>query len=820
MAETSEPLDLPESLPLEQRVNLLLVYDQPANLQALEAILQDTGHNLVRAISAEEALQRLTGAMFALIILDVQMRRPDGFEAASRIRRGEVGLPTPILLLTTPQTDRGQVEQAHAQGAMDYIVKPLSPILLRAKVASFVDLFQKTQQVNRQAERLRQLEGPGGEHRLGRENPAVAESEHYFAAFMDHLPGLAWIKDLRGCYVYANDAAAKVFRTPRLALYGKTDDQIFPRATAERFKLNDQCALASARGVLVIETLEHEDGILHHSVVSKFPLPGPDGRPVLVGGMAIDITEQLRAEQAQWAAQEQLRLVTDSMSAPVTRCSRDFTYLWVSKPYADWLGRHPEEIVGRPIREIIGAEAFAFLRPYFERVLAGQKVSYEEEVNFRGPGRRWVNSVYTPTHDSSGQVDGWVAVVLDVDRRKRAEQALKEAARRKDEFLAMLAHELRNPLAPVRNALQIMKMPEANAEIVAQAREMMERQVAHLARLVDDLLNVSRIMWNRIELRKEPVDLATVFAQAVETARPELDARGHSLSVTLPSARLLIEGDLVRLGQVVANLLVNAAKYTDRAGHVWLTGERIAAEAVIRVRDTGMGLDAEVLPRIFDLFTQAGRSLARSQGGLGVGLTVVKRLVELHGGSVSAASPGPGQGSEFVVRLPALPPAPVAETSVPARDVLRPAGSPRRVLVVDDNVDVAQSTAMLLRMLGHQVETVQDGPSALEAVRIFNPEIVLLDIGLPGMTGYTVAQTLRTQHQDRPLVLVAVTGYGQEEDRWQSAQAGFNRHLVKPVDPAALAELVASLERNDTAEKGARQGLDAPADGGGGTSCR
>jgi PAS domain S-box-containing protein len=517
--------------------------------------------------------------------------------------------------------------------------------------------------------------------------------------------------------------------------------------------------------------------------------------------MAIDISDQMRTEESLRLAQEQLHIVTDSMSAPVTRCSCNFTYLWVSKPYADWLGRSPEEIVGRPILEIIGPDAFQSLRPYFERTLAGEQVRYEEEINFRGLGPRWVNAVYTPTFDAKGVPDGWVAVVLDIDDRKRAEQALKEADRRKDEFLAMLAHELRNPLAPIRNALQIMKSPGCNSEIFCRAREMMDRQVHQLVRLVDDLLDVSRIMRNRIELRHERLDLETVFSRAVETAQPALDAQGHELQVSLPTHAIRVEGDLVRLAQVVSNLLLNAAKYTDGAGRIQLSAEREGGQAVIRVRDTGIGIDPKLLPHVFELFTQADRSLARSQGGLGVGLTLVKRLVEMHGGSVQAHSAGLGRGSEFVVRLPALPAEPVAVHGRSATEEIRSAGSPRRVLVVDDNGDAAESTAILLRQWGYEVKTAPDGPSALEAVRVFRTEIVLLDIGLPGMNGFDVARALREQADREALVLVAVTGYGQDEDRRQAREAGFDYHLVKPVAPASLAELLVSCDSERCAKR-------------------
>jgi PAS domain S-box-containing protein len=369
---------------------------------------------------------------------------------------------------------------------------------------------------------------------------------------------------------------------------------------------------------------------------------------------------------------------------------------------------------------------------------------------------------------------------------------VKEAARRKDEFLAMLAHELRNPLAPIRNALHVMKMAGANGDAVESARQMTERQVQHMVRLVDDLLDVSRIMRGRVELRKEPVDLATVIARGVETAQPMLDAQGQELLLAVPPEPLWLEADPTRLAQVVANLVHNAAKFSERAGRVWVTAERQGGEAVIRVRDEGAGIRPDLLPHVFDLFVQADRSLERSQGGLGIGLTVVRSLVELHGGTVTARSEGPGKGSEFVVRLPGLRD---AGGAAPAGEGGRPAGAgrARRVLVVDDNVDAAESTALLLRLWGHDVRLAHNGPEAVRAAEEYRPEIVLLDIGLPGMNGYDVARQLRQRPESQKALLVAVTGYGQEQDRRRTQESGFDRHLTKPVDPTALEAIVASL---------------------------
>jgi PAS domain S-box-containing protein len=367
---------------------------------------------------------------------------------------------------------------------------------------------------------------------------------------------------------------------------------------------------------------------------------------------------------------------------------------------------------------------------------------------------------------------------------------LAEADRRKDEFLAMLAHELRNPLAPIRNALAILE-EGADAATIAQARQVAERQVRHMAHLVDDLLDVSRITRGKINLQKEPVDLATAVGRAVESARPLISARGHTIHVTLPPEPVSLLADPTRLEQILDNLLSNAAKYTEPGGRIGVSAERQGDEAVLRVRDTGVGIAPEMLPRVFDLFAQAERSLDRAEGGLGIGLTLVRSLVELHGGSVQANSDGLGHGSEFVVRLPA---AGAAARRADQPSATAPgSGGPsaaRRILVVDDNVDAAQSLATLLKLWGHEVAVAHDGAGALEAARTQPPDVILLDIGLPGMSGLEVARQIR-QEPRRPL-LVALTGYGQEQDRRRSVEAGFEAHLVKPVDLRELRRLIAA----------------------------
>ena len=386
----------------------------------------------------------------------------------------------------------------------------------------------------------------------------------------------------------------------------------------------------------------------------------------------------------------------------------------------------------------------------------------------------------------------------DVTERKKMEEELRRRAeelvaadRRKDQFLAMLAHELRNPLAPIRNAVELMRQIETMDPSFQTSREMVERQVKHLARLVDDLLDVSRITQGSIRLRKETVDLATILECAVDTTRPLIELRGHELTVQLPARPVRLEADSTRLEQVVSNLLNNAAKYTMPGGHIWLTAEAEDGEAVIRVRDTGIGVPPDILSRVFEPFVQSDGSLARSEGGLGIGLTLVRSLVEMHGGSVEAHSPGLGQGSEFVIRLPIRLPAldATAHPEAPAQAPARPV----RVMVVEDNLDAAESLASLLRIWGHEVLVAHDGQEALEAASSYWPEVVLLDIGLPKLDGYQVARRLREDLGLDGALLVAMTGYGQAEDRRRSREAGIHHHYVKPVEPAVLRNLLAEV---------------------------
>jgi PAS domain S-box-containing protein len=429
------------------------------------------------------------------------------------------------------------------------------------------------------------------------------------------------------------------------------------------------------------------------------------------------------------------------------------------------------------------------------RALETGKYFTEFRVIWPDGSVRWLEARASVFADSHGKPVRIIGVNMDITERKTIEQALKDADRRKDEFLATLTHELRNPLAPIRNAvqMQVLKLKCSADPDVVSSRGVIDRQTQHMARLLDDLLDVSRITRNRLDLRKECVSLVAVVESAVETSRPVIDGGGHELTVALPPEPIHLDADPVRLAQVLANLLTNSAKYTDRGGRIRLTAEKVGHEVVVSVKDNGMGIAPDMLPRLFQIFAQAKPALARSQGGLGIGLALVKGLVEMHGGSVEGSSAGPGHGSEFTVRLPvAVTP---EQREVPAAGVAAPSPVRCKIVVADDNHDAAYTLSLLLSKSGHEVCTASDGQEAVEVVKAFGPDVALLDIGMPKLNGYDAARRIRAQPWGKGVLLVALTGWGQEEDRQRSLEAGFDTHLVKPVSIPALEKLLATQAR-------------------------
>jgi len=462
-------------------------------------------------------------------------------------------------------------------------------------------------------------------------------------------------------------------------------------------------------------------------------------------------------------------------------------------------GYTAHDILGQHFTRFYTPEDIARAWPQRELESARKEGRFEDEGwRVRKDGTRfWANVIITALYNRNGEFYGFAKVTRDMTQRRKIE-ALEQSGRRTTEFLAMLAHELRNPLAPIRNAVSVLQMSPTEYPNLLWTREVLDRQVSHLTRLVDDLLDVSRITSGKIVLENEPVDMIQVVHRAIEASRPLIEARGHALTIDLPDAPVVVLGDVTRLSQVMINLLNNAAKYTPEGGTITVRAIARGGYATITIADTGIGIRAEMLTRVFDLFTQGERGLDRSEGGLGVGLNIVQRLISMHGGRVTAASPGPDRGSEFTVQLPL------------AEMLCGPGGAlgfsrhrldsedRRRILVVDDNRDSAESMERLLALWGHEVQVAYDGPTALRAALDFAPDLVLLDIGLPHMDGYEVGRRMQTDPELHSVVRVAMTGYGQDEDRRRSAEAGFSQHLVKPVDPDTLRQIVAESPMRKT----------------------
>jgi PAS domain S-box-containing protein len=459
---------------------------------------------------------------------------------------------------------------------------------------------------------------------------------------------------------------------------------------------------------------------------------------------------------------ESLRIVADTMPAAAVHCSRERRFLWVNPRYARWVSRSPEEIVGQHIAEVVGEQAMRWIEPYIERVLRGEQLQYERLAELEGLGERWVSWMYTPTYGAGRDPDGWVAIGTDIHDRKLAEQALKAEHQRKDDFLAALAHELRNPLAPMRNAVAILEKKGPMDPEVAWSRSVIERQIDQLSRLIGDLVDIERIARGSFALRKERVALEIVVDMALESSRAQITAAGHRLSVLLPSERAMLDADPARLAQVFATLLNNAAKHTRAQGSISFTAALEGAEVVVSIEDSGAG----------------------------IGLSLVHGIVSLHGGRIEARSAGPGRGTEFIVRLPLL-----RENEKMASEAARSAYMPStsvRVLVADDNRDAADSLQRVLALYGHEVRVAYDGASAVKIGEEFRPRVAVLDIAMPGTDGYDVARAIRRQ-QGGKVTLVALSGWGQETDRRRAMESGFDYHLVKPVDPNALNQLLAEV---------------------------
>lgn len=624
-----------------------------------------------------------------------------------------------------------------------------------------------------------------------RAEQALRQSEERFQAFMTHTPALAFMKDDQGHYLYANSAVEEAFQWNASSWSGRRDADLWPPEVAARLEQNDLKVLASGMPQQFHETFPTAAGE-RRFLTYKFPFQGPGGGTCL-GANAIDITDRERAAEALRESEGRYRGIFNQAAIGIGRSTLDRVLIDINPGFCHMLGYEAEELLSAEELDLGHPDDLIPTEQAVADLLSGRQdtIALEKRYRHKDGHYVWVLATASVTRRTDGTPEHIIAVFQDITERKRAEEALKEANRRKDEFLAILAHELRNPLAPIRNALQILRRRGDEPGIRGRFIDMMDRQLSQLIRLVDDLLEVSRITSGKIELRKERVDLRQIIAGAVETSRPLIEAGGHTLEIHLASEPLVLDADPVRMSQMLANLLNNSAKYTEKGGRILLNAWRERGDVLVSVRDTGAGIAPDLLPKVFEMFAQADHDPGRPQGGLGIGLSLVKNLVQLHGGSIEAHSEGPGRGSEFILRLPGHSAERRQEDTSESRE--RPAtasGKPLRILVADDNVDSAESIAALLQMLGHDVSLAYSGRAAVEAACSHHPEVMLLDIGLPEMDGYEVARRLREKPEFQEILLIAMTGYGQMEDRRLSHEAGFDEHLVKPVDFSVLQSLL------------------------------
>jgi PAS domain S-box-containing protein len=536
---------------------------------------------------------------------------------------------------------------------------------------------------------------------------------------------------------------------------------------------------------------QRKDGSEVPIEISLSPLEAEEG--TLVSAAIRDVTEGTRAHEAQRASEQRLRAIYDGTHEYMGLLTPDGILLEANRASLEFADIRREDVVGKPFWETVWFQytpgAPDTIRGAIARAAAGEIVRFETHIITPTGESKCFDIAFRPVCDDTGTVVLIVPAGLDITERKLAEKALQEVDRHKDEFIATLAHELRNPLAPICNGLQMLRI-EPDSESALQIREVIERQFAHMVRLIDDLLDVSRINSGKLELKREYVQIQTILNQAVETIRPLVDDAGHQLITDFPQKPVWIHGDLVRLAQVVSNLLNNSAKYTPDGGRIMLSAIVEDRDAVIRVTDNGTGISAEMLPKVFDMFAQVDRTLNRSQGGLGIGLSLVKKLVEMHHGSIQVQSRGIGLGSVFTIQLPLARAARTTVVQKPIKQRGVAEKSSLRILVVDDNEDAAVMLAMLLKAQGFSTRVAHDGPDAILAALAFHPRVVFLDIGLPGMDGYEVCRQLRANPQMADTTFVALTGWGGEEDKKRGRIAGFAFHLAKPIDLAQIDEVL------------------------------
>ncbi len=729
--------------------DILLVDDNPNNVRSLTALLQETGAVIVSASSGDEALRHLLERDFALILLDVQMPGIDGFTTAELIRSRKRSRHIPIIFVTAFSHSDNVQARGYALGAVDFLFKPIVPEILNAKVSVFLELARKTAETKQQAQALREAERRAHEQQLAEarrefEKRILEEQMARERKVAEELASRA--EDLARIVAEKERAEESLQRShDRMALLSETANRLLSGPSDSTNTIERACErLAEAFGMECFACFTAIEGGSALKITAQ--------RGYLTGAL-IDGRIGLGQGVPGTVAQRRRRLVVESMDAA------DLP----EDPLVDAL--HLASLTCFPLSagpDLLGCVAFGTRQP---RLFSPEDVDLMQSACDQ------------------------IAAAME---RERLLFELRERDRRKDEFLAMLSHELRNPLAPICTAIELMRMPEAPKTMVERALGAAERQVDHMTHLLNDLLDVSRITQGKVELKPELVDLKRIVEQATQTTERIFATRKHQLTLDLPQHEVLLVADPTRLAQIVANLLHNAAKYTDEGGRIVLITEIEGDELVLSVKDNGIGIRAELLPRVFDLFVQADPTSDRAQGGLGLGLTLVRKLVEMHSGKVSVRSEGLRKGSTFCVRLP------LASSKV---DPARRHGAveskmdlahvpPMDILLVDDSADIRAMLRDMLELHGHRVKEAADGPRAVEMLLSHDPNVAFVDIGLPGFDGYAVAAEVALKKPLRTTRLVALTGYGRVEEKERALGAGFDAHLVKPVSMRELSRVL------------------------------
>jgi PAS domain S-box-containing protein len=630
------------------------------------------------------------------------------------------------------------------------------------------------------------------ERRLHEEHLRLSEAR--FRSLVEGVRDYAiFLLDVDGNVASWNAGAEQILGYRAIEVIGSHFSRFLGPEATRKERADRELAIAAAEGRFQEEGERvRKNGQTFFANVVITPLRNPNGELIGYSKITRDLTERVRHEAALRASEERFRMLVESVVdyAIITLDDEGKITSW-NNGAEKMTGYAAREIVGKHFSRLYPTEDVRANKPWKQIQMARERGRvYEESWRMRDDGTQyWSNNVIARLPRSEGQAHTFYMVMQDLSQRRYAE-TLADTAQRMHEFIAMLAHELRNPLAPIRNAVALMARLGTSDPLAESMRQTIDRQSVNLTRIVDELLDVNRIARGQLTIEKQSIDLRDVIARAVETSRPVIDARGHRLHIAIADRPIECLGDPLRLAQVVVNILNNASKYTPDGGDIWLSASRVSGRAEIRVRDTGRGLERDSIDRVFDLFMQIDPSSGSALGGLGVGLALVRRILELHGGTVHAESDGLGKGSEFVVRLPMRHV--TKEETLPPRPVI-PDFRQFRILVADDNQDAANSLGLLLQTLGHDVRIAYDGPGTIAIAQEHNPEVVLLDLGMPVMSGYDVARALRAAQ--KPLIIVAITGWGHEAAKRQSRAAGFDHHLVKPVSESALIELLALVAR-------------------------